>query len=678
MEDNLTRARSSLLVASPLSGSDGSIPSPPIVRASSALIQSTTGPVSPASGHHRIGSDNSLRIGIPIKVYPQRSSSVLGVSNGTRHQGLTVSKSADQLNGQYDRQRPSYVMREASLEPLGEDDASHSAARGDFTATKRYSSRTSPTGGTLIDRGLSRSASVTHMRDIKDQVRDLKGKVSSLREQARADSMKRRSLQSLRTPSPFTHAEISQWHNRSAEPEPKPEINTSEVAVWNGEMTGSHGGSPRDEEFLTPNDSEFDKISPIDAPALSEDLDGEMSDQFNYDTPGWIPYQSGDDSADDDNDDLLTENGDVEDEIKDQELGSEYDQATDDGYDMVSESGESIYHESVQHQISHEDREDAFDYEHFFLHSAMGTLSQRVARRGSRGSDSSFTSEDSVQTTRGPLGPVAEEEDTDGKQLPLLSRRASEASISTIDTFATANEEDAEDDHESSELAKNDEEYQGGPEAFPTLEGTSNAVEGATTPPETKRTTFGSVASSPYATQIERRGSRQQEDLYSAIRRSTSSNAVMKPHRPSVSSFESTGTTRSFPLVKKSSKLGSPGMATPEHGSSDPEVKTISSSQSSTYESQTSGSSHYGHKHNNISIHSTNSATSIMQESGTAAVMETLPRDDQFLVERLVASLGRCVLGMTESGRASTEARMYRRRIDAARKILEGLVEPTA
>jgi hypothetical protein len=42
-------------------------------------------------------------------------------------------------------------------------------------------------------------------------------------------------------------------------------------------------------------------------------------------------------------------------------------------------------------------------------------------------------------------------------------------------------------------------------------------------------------------------------------------------------------------------------------------------------------------------------------------------------VERLVASLGRCVLGLTENGRASAESRMFRRRLDAARRVLEGV-----
>lgn len=674
MEDNLSRARSSLIVASPYSGSDGSTPSPPIVRASSALIQSTTGPISPATGHHRMGSDNSLRIGLPIKVYPQRSSSVLGLQSVSRQPVLTVSKSADQLNGQYNRQRTSYIMREAQLEPLGEDDVSQAYPRGNMGGLKRYSSVTSSTYATPVDRGLSRSASVTHMRDIKDQVRDLKGKISSLREQARVDSLKRRSLQSLRTPSPFTHSYASPWYTEStSESEPKSGIDASELPIGSAETTSSGGGSPPNHAFDIPNEREVDEVSDAaNSPVHTEDLDGEESDQFNYDTLDRVPYADGEDDADD-NDDLLTENGDTE------ELGNvggvspEYEDAIGDGYDVVSESGDSIYHESVQHQLSHEDREDAFDYEHFFLHSAMGTISQRLARRDSM---SSYTSEGSVETTRGPLGPVAEEEDfSDVKPSSALSRRASDGSISTVASFATANEDPASR-HVSIELTRAEEEDTVEPESFPILYLTNNTAERTNTPPTAKHAVFPSVGSPTFANKFEHRVSRQQEELHSAVRRPTSSNAATRPHRgPSVSSFESTGTTRSFPLVNRNSKLGSSGIPTPEAGS-DHEVKTASSSRSSTRTSQNSGSSVSGHKHS-ISLQSTGSATSIMQDSGTSAVMETLPRDDQFLVERLVASLGRCVLGLTENGRTSAEARMYRRRIEAARRILEGQLEPT-
>jgi hypothetical protein len=53
--------------------------------------------------------------------------------------------------------------------------------------------------------------------------------------------------------------------------------------------------------------------------------------------------------------------------------------------------------------------------------------------------------------------------------------------------------------------------------------------------------------------------------------------------------------------------------------------------------------------------------------------LDALLREDKYLVERLVASLGRCVLGLTENGRASAESRMFRRRLDAARRVLEGV-----
>jgi hypothetical protein len=66
-------------------------------------------------------------------------------------------------------------------------------------------------------------------------------------------------------------------------------------------------------------------------------------------------------------------------------------------------------------------------------------------------------------------------------------------------------------------------------------------------------------------------------------------------------------------------------------------------------------------------------ANGAVAKATTPQAMQTLLREDQYLVERLVANLGSCVLGLTESGKASAESRMYRRRIDAARRILEGL-----
>jgi hypothetical protein len=49
-----------------------------------------------------------------------------------------------------------------------------------------------------------------------------------------------------------------------------------------------------------------------------------------------------------------------------------------------------------------------------------------------------------------------------------------------------------------------------------------------------------------------------------------------------------------------------------------------------------------------------------------------LDRGDQILVERLVESMGKCVLGLQEARRATPESRMWRRRLDAAMRVLEG------
>jgi hypothetical protein len=145
------------------------------------------------------------------------------------------------------------------------------------------------------------------------------------------------------------------------------------------------------------------------------------------------------------------------------------------------------------------------------------------------------------------------------------------------------------------------------------------------------------------------------------LRRPLSSTAINSLHRPSVSSFESTGTNRSFPLVNKPAQASDIDADGETRSVEDGVAPTDSDYESSQQQQQN------GHARSP-------SAASFdsVQHVGPAA-MQQLAKDDQYLVERLVASLGKCVLGLTEAGRASTESRVYRRRIEAARKILEGL-----
>lgn len=681
MEDNLSRARSTLPVASYSSGSNASTPSPPIARATSMFLMSTSNSSSPSvSGHSRMGSDHSLRIGLPIKVYPQRSSSVLGVPS-SRQQPLAVSRSADQLNGQY--ARASYIVRESpvALDRLSEDGASQ-VSNGDQVGTNyRHSTMTTTTSPSFEfdpERGLARSASATHMRDIKDQVKDLKGKISSLREQARVDSLKRISLQSMRTPSPFTHAQVDQWytgtgsgvevskHDTSAEEPARARdwspslgkdsaVNVSTKDVGNGEhkeVIGLYGHEDlKHSTYVDHGDYES-------RDALREsgfvDVEDEDDDRFTEDGDRYT-----------ENGDTFTEDGDRF--TEDDDGGDDDDATISDAYESMSESGESLYHEAVQDQVSHEDREDAFDYEHFFLHSAMGTISQSMGRRDSV---ATYSSDTSVETTRGPLAEA-------DNRMPQLSRRGSETSISTVGTFATADE--SLSGRRSTESIRSNKSATNGylPEPYAGPDATFS--EAPETPQTARQATFGGSGAAPYGTQDRSspEGQRRQDLTYSAMRPPVSTTMTTRPRRgPSVSSLESTGTTRSFPLVNRPGRGSSTGILTPDGGSPSQAVKSTTVAYGEDLQdgvtAKSKDAASRAHQHS-ISINSLNSTASLIQETGTTAVMETLPRDDQFLVERLVASLGRCVLGLTESGRASAEGRMYRRRIDAARRILEGI-----
>lgn len=682
MEGNLTRARSSLHHSGPY-GSDGSTPSPPFQRASAASysrdngVSALTPVVNQPPGHTRMSSDVAMRNGLPYRVSVPRSQSALGAAGGYR-QPLTASKSADSIRRGMDEEpgRPAHrtgTAREAELKPLTaeelarleEPDSASQNARIEAFLNPTFESSNSDSG----TRNRTRS-SLAQMQDIKEQMRDLKGKISSLREQARNDSLKRRSLQSLRTPSPFTHSRIDQWYseprsNRTSE------IYTGGVSgrsPWNGEESSVDGDARIDELQYTDDNVEEDTTHA----GLRNGMHlGQSADQSSEAEPDSLSVSGAgvDDGLDDDVSDMLTENGDAEGEHD----GSFHDA---EDLDYVSESGESLYHDTVQHQISHEDREDAFDYEHFFLHSAMGTMSRELARRGST---DSFTSEDSVETARGPVANETDDSDyDDGSDRPRSRRRDSGASFSTIDSFATAQERrslktpDAVDGgvsgydgayESSSRAASAQGRYRSGSTAtvkrlsFPAVGSTQSLASGSTA-----RDSDGSI--SPIAE--EDGAARSSRRRSSVIYRPISNSAAASLHRPSVSSFDSMGTNRSFPLVNKSAhsatkKANSTGILTPrdspDHG--------------------------HGHGHDRDPEHDVNGISSKLMADMLAAANTTttnssnpldgLLREDRYLVERLVTSLGRCVAGLTENGRASAESRMFRRRMDAARRALEGL-----
>lgn len=575
--------------------------------------------------HSRNMSENVLPGAVKLAGYPQRSASALGVAGGYR-QPLSISnRSADTSNGGSGKSTPlasPNSIDEASSEDSGASPSDSNNNNNNKRDSKRLSSLSNVSFGPYADGGLTRSASVAQMRDIQDQVMGLKGKISSLREQARADSMKRRSLQSLRTPSPFTH---SRWEQGSAEqrafytPEPEPPV----------QAEANDGEDVVNPMHETPLAMEGD------APASQDQNDGQVFDQSSdkqhgghvyapgvaYDSRETSDFQQPQvDALKDDTDDLRTENGDFyESDDKEAEM-----------IDDASESGDSLYHDTHQHPISHEDREDAFDYEHFFLHSAMGTISrQGMNRRDSTGSSGS---DESVETTRGPV--VTRE------------RRPSVDTTVSVDTFQTAAEGEASrsSTSQSRQVEEEEDRVYTPAEEFDEPHAASQSPKSA-----------GSVSSGDGDRRYSQENSRPRQN--SVVHRPVSAGSVSTLHRPSCSSFESTGTNRSFPLVNKaklSDGILTPG-ASPDHG-----LKQISE----TLMNDTA---------------SICDRESILNGNGEgdepSPAIRMLSRDDQQSIEGLVASLGKCVLALGEASRDSigSSHNVYRQRIEAARRILEGV-----
>ena len=671
----------------------------------------------------------------------------MGSHGGNNRQSITASKSAEAIRGGWedDAHRQTYkILTGQTLRPDGTatDDENESPIHS-YYGTAYGSDHSS--GGSSRDI-LSTPAPTSQMRDIKHQMKDLKGKISSLREQARVDSIKRRSVQSLRTPSPFTHAQVDQWFTET------PSARNSEIFTpdslernpWNGEQDSSLDGEhPASYGHLGGNLDESEEDSYVDEEG---DISGSFEsaiDHFPEPASATVNKKIHFGEQVEDGYDAYTENGD-----------EEFEDAQEIDDDQMSVGGESLYHDTVQHQVSHEDREDAFDYEHFFLHSAMGTLSQqRMA--GRRGSETSYTSEDSVETTRGPIT----DENTrfnggggsDSRSINFhsRSRRGSVNSISTIETFRTAQEGRPRRYYNEADDSISEEVYEEYPyedvdvdEFNPEMEqesasnnkrksasfsaGTGNPM--SRTNSRARGSTISNIKSSSTGTM---RGNRESflsvqeapthvSDLHDHrnsglfIRRGAISAAASTTphleHRPSVSSIGSagsgSGTNRAFPLVpNKARNRGntastvvpaidtntSTAVSTPStvYLTPDQELRSISSvllSETGAATS-TSGSLQLQQQQQDttdddqqrsdsrLTTTSTTTTGSISlnnHPSNNSAALQALLREDKYLVERLVASLGKCVLGLTENGRASAESRMYRRRIDMARKILEG------
>ncbi|KAL7950626.1 hypothetical protein V8C42DRAFT_126263 [Trichoderma barbatum] len=644
MEDNLTRART----LSYSSVSDGSTPSPTTARAPTSLRRPgiTPSPTNPHKGAN--ANENGAAFGATSgaqKLYPQRSASALGSAGGYRRP-LPTSRSMDGLGSASARGIQShfhYYQLDSTLGPLGED--GNATGMGGKRNGSRTTTLASPTMVGFSELGLTRSASATQMRDLQDQLKGLKGKISNLKEQAKADSMRRRSLQSLRMPSPFTNATWDPGHvdsrgDHSSSSDEKP--GAAEYSNGNTDSSDNdHERKPAEyvAEAIEEVEEEEEQQQELEQEGEEEEEGQESGEgegeeegaRVSYEYPQTPEPQEDYESYEE------TETPKGRALASPLEMGqqdaanvsrssspaesvaTEYTEAESspggarDGYS--SESEESLYHESFQQPISHEDREDAFDYEHFFLHSAMGTMG------GPRLRSESVSSTASVETARGPT----------------LShkRRSSADSTASIDTFATA----AEDPASRSSTA------QSGFRVYTAADLFEDARQKHARSFRDSSTDSDRTASS--------QGVHQRSSTMT-MARPTSNSSIKTMHRPSYSSFDSVGTNRSFPLVSKAKQNG--GILTPG-GSPDQGLKRIRDSLLT----------------DTSSIYSQNSSNG---RGGQSPALQVLSKDVQLTVERLVASLGKCVLALGEAdGSHPGGHELYKRRIEAALRVLEGEIE---
>ena len=253
----------------------------------------------------------------------------------------------------------------------------------------------------------SRAQSQLQVRDLQYQMKGLHIKISSLKVKTQEDNLRRRSLQSLRTPSPLTAAD--HWYANALE-------------LRDGRS--SRGSNPRRDAS-----SEYNRDA-SNGPAAKERRDSDENITGDLSKPA--RNSQGDEAVEYDDSQSVSESmyEDAEEGEYDEEIDREaLDEILREPLDEDLESDNEAFPDMIsQDATPHEMREDAFDYEHFILHSALGNYTQQLRRV-------SNNSIGSVETTRPTY-------------TARHSRTNSAMSDSTVATFATATEgrPDDEDD----------------------------------------------------------------------------------------------------------------------------------------------------------------------------------------------------------------------------------------
>lgn len=278
-------------------------------------------------------------------------------------------------------------------------------------------------------RTLTRTQSQLQVRDLQDQMKGLHIKISSLKVKTQEDNIRRRSFQHLRDSSPY--ATSDQWYASATESRDRSR-SPSIISTGQGWISGRAEEAPHKEEEHTKQyeapkvvDSNLDNSAMGDSPEQTD-----FEDSTEYDDGRASAMESlYEDAEEGDYDDTSEVDSEALDEILNEPFdGSNNSEDTSEAFPPVPQSAVD--------SRPHEEREDAFDYEHFILHSALGNYSRAKLRRSSGSSTSS------AATTR----PTHDQSSSLAGLTVGRSRANSATSISTVATFTTATEGEHDDD----------------------------------------------------------------------------------------------------------------------------------------------------------------------------------------------------------------------------------------
>ncbi|KIW13289.1 hypothetical protein PV08_08477 [Exophiala spinifera] len=442
MEDNLSKARHSVLLSSRSSPNINELHQPAgglyrsisLAGASSRKPRLLTQVTRAHSTHSRGGSDTAINGGLKRLSMIAEVRSASALEYGLRQESPQQVDSSPQPR--FEGASPaSFHSHNSTLRALEEEEGEGTPStiktspesfgpRGLGINTLASISRedvsvlpSSPS--TAIARSPSQMSSRS-TKEIREQISDLRSKISELKEKAQADSLRRRSIQSIRTPSPFTNARTpEQWYTSAPEyKEAGSPLNTNAGLGW----SPSQHKSPVEIQ-VTPVTPQEQKFQDIDQPATDESkLNSAVKTDKN--TPSL--HKSVNVLSP-----LVGESGSIIQESCYEDAA----QTLDDEEPIAASEEEQIYlNEVLQESLEefepdvpdlpehilaseqaagrHEDRYDAFDYENMFLHSTLGNYTGT----GTRSETPSESDTSSLRTTRAEQNTPPAEDDEDEEQ----------------------------------------------------------------------------------------------------------------------------------------------------------------------------------------------------------------------------------------------------------------------